>query len=115
MRVAMGMDASASQPYIQIKTGVSPIMRLLLYIVALLTGFTAAEAARPVSAAAQTNAASPVQLMQPMAAVAAVHTSQVLPSRVEARLLDQNLAAVPAMVRSITLSTPVSRAERARE
>lgn len=111
----MGMDASASQPYMQINTGVSPIMRLLLYIVALLTGFTAADAARPVSAASQTNAASPVQLMQPVAAIAAEHSSQALPSRVEARLLDQNMAAAPAMVRSFIFSTPVSRAERARE
>ncbi|WP_147291683.1 hypothetical protein [Sphingorhabdus pulchriflava] len=88
-------------------------MRLLLYFLALLTGFSAAEAARPVEAASPTSTASSVALAEAYATVVAVSA--------DSQGTFARAAASPSDFRSTYLvpddampaSTPVSRADRA--
>jgi hypothetical protein len=94
-------------------TGNMSSMRLLLYFLALLTGFSAAEAARPVEAASSTSTASSVALADVYATVVAVSADRqskfapaaILPSEDHFELIVQEDA--------ISASTPVSRADRA--
>jgi hypothetical protein len=86
-------------------------MRVLLYFLALLTGFSAAEAARPVEAASSTSAASAVALSDFYATTVAVSAdgqykfsqAATLPSEDHLELIVQDDA--------ISASTPVSRAD----
>ncbi len=90
-------------------------MRLLLYIVALLTGFSAAEAARPVETASATTASSQVELAEAFAGVASAASVQqfnVL-ELASNRHMDARPVAVPPAVE--ISATPVSRADIARE
>ena len=90
-------------------------MRLLLYFLALLTGFSAAEAARPVEAASPTSAASQMDLAEAFAA-AAVHVSQARPQpKLEAITRRSDATDFVASAESPVEATPVSRAERAHE
>lgn len=90
-------------------------MRLLLYFLALLTGFSAAEAARPVDAASPTSAASQIDLAEAFAA-AAVDVSQARPEPTPEAVTRRNDAAIEfAFDEAIVEATPVSRADCARE
>lgn len=88
-------------------------MRLLLYFLALLTGFSAAEAARPVEAASPTSTASSVTLVGAYATVVAVSADSpgTFAGTVTSPSDDLPSYFVPYDV--MPASTPVSRADRA--
>jgi hypothetical protein len=109
----MGMDASPSQPYMHRHTGISPIMRLLLYFLALLTGLSAAEAARPVEAASPTSASLQLDFAEAVATNAAIDRARS-PAGNDERPLFKTEHFVP-VVSTVRPSTPVSRADSARE
>jgi hypothetical protein len=89
-------------------------MRLLLYIVALLTGFSAAQAARPVETAA-TTASTQVELAEAFGSAATVAIApQFHP--VGTANVDALDATPIAVVASLPITTtPVSRADVTRE
>jgi hypothetical protein len=110
----MGMDASSSQPYMHRHTGISRYMRLLLYFLALLTGISAADAARPVDAASPTSAALQLDIADSVVsnvAATIVSANNVASSDYSAAEVADFTSA--AMV--VPASTPVSRADRARK
>jgi hypothetical protein len=89
-------------------------MRLLLYIVALLTGFSAAQAVRPVETAS-TTASTQVEFAE---AFATATTVVIVPQFHPVRTASVDaLAATPiAMLASLPITaTPVSRADVTRE
>jgi hypothetical protein len=89
-------------------------MRLLLYIVALLTGFSAAEAVRPVETAA-TTASTQVEMAEAFAAAATVAiVPQFNPlGAANADVLDAT--PITALASLPKTATPVSRADVIRE
>ena len=88
-------------------------MRLLLYFLALLTGFSAAESARPVESASPTSTASSVALAEAYATVVAVSAdSQSTFTRAATSPFDFSPAYF-AQDDAMPASTPVSRADRA--
>lgn len=94
-------------------TGNMSSMRLLLYFLALLTGFSAAEAARPVESASPTSTASSVALAEAYATVVAVSAdSQSTFTRAATSPFDFSPAYF-AQDDAMPASTPVSRADRA--
>lgn len=91
------------------------IMRLLLTFLALLTGFSAAEAARPVAAASPTSAATQIEPVDVFATAsvicAAAHSvHDAAPATVSAGSDPAEFSPAAPVA-----TTPVSRAERARE
>jgi hypothetical protein len=90
-------------------------MRLLLYVLALLTGFSAAEAARPVEAASTATATSQVELAEAFASAATIATApqfDLLDTLRNDRLEATPIAAFATLP---TAATPISRADLARE
>lgn len=90
-------------------------MRLLIYFLALLTGFSAAQAARPVDSASPTSAATQIEPVDAIASAivicAAAHCDQdASPAAISARFAAARFSSVEPAA-----TTPISRAERARE
>jgi hypothetical protein len=84
-------------------------MRLLIYILAMLTGFSAAEAARPVSAASASVGAE-VGRAYAAVAVKAVEQAQDRPSSgVPVSALPSAADAVPTAFFAIAATTPILR------
>lgn len=86
-------------------------MRLLIYLLAMITGFSAAEAARPVSATPATVAQSAIVVAseitaQQHAGARSIHKAPIL----------QQVAALPVYVNlPIVAASPVSRRDIIRE
>jgi hypothetical protein len=90
-------------------------MRLLIYFLALLSGFSAAEAARPVSANAATVGAS-AQVSAELVAVAVCAQRQVAFAGVTISQPKADLSLTSCARAAATVaSTPVSRFDSARE
>lgn len=90
-------------------------MRLLLTFLALLTGFSAAEAARPVEAASTTSAASQLELAEALATAAATVAETASGSGIEAGMPSAEADMPRVAPATPVATTPVSRADRARE
>ena len=88
-------------------------MRLLLYFLALLTGFSAAEAARPVEAASPTSSASSVALAEAYATVVTVSANRQSKFAHAAASPSEDHPAFFVQADALSASTPVSRADRA--
>jgi hypothetical protein len=88
-------------------------MHLLLTFLALLTGFSAAQAARPVEAASPTSAASQIDLAEAIAIAAVANSSAAIRLEFEPKKLTSETKALPIQASAFVASTPVSRADRA--
>ena len=89
-------------------------MHLLLTFLALLTGFSAAQAARPVEAASPTSTASQIELAEAVAIAAVANSGAAIKVEHEAYKLSGEAKPYPIQASIIIASTPVSRADRAR-
>jgi hypothetical protein len=89
-------------------------MHLLLTFLALLTGFSAAQAARPVEAASPTSAASEIELAEAVAIAAVANSGAAIRVEFEAYKFLGETKPHPVQASTIVASTPVSRADRAR-
>ncbi|MGL5839584.1 MAG: hypothetical protein ACRCY3_13890 [Sphingorhabdus sp.] len=90
-------------------------MRLLLYLLALLTGFSAAEAARPVETTSPSSTASPVELADAVATTIVIDADTPKPSTVEMVTMSGNEAVVAWLVDIFPISSPVLRADLLQE
>ncbi len=89
-------------------------MHLLLTFLALLTGFSAAQAARPVEATSPTSTASQLDLAEAVAIAAVANATPSVRGEIQSSTLSSETMLVPTAVLAIVASTPVSRADRAR-
>ena len=89
-------------------------MRLLLALLALLTGFTAAEAARPVESSAQPAAALQADFSETVTSAAVAIASYLPQPSIDAASLSGDKASYTRSD-SPPQRTPVSSADRARE
>ena len=89
-------------------------MHLLLTFLALLTGFSAAQAARPVEAASPTSAASQIDLAEAVAIAAVANSSAAMRVEFEPNKLSSEAKTLPIQASAFVASTPVSRVDRAR-
>lgn len=90
-------------------------MRLLVYLLALLTGLSAAEAARPVDSSSQTSAATSLELVEVLTHAAASKSIAVavhIPRDVGTTEID---LAVSEKAGLPIAQTPVSRSDISRE
>ncbi|MGC1467778.1 MAG: hypothetical protein WA793_00200 [Sphingorhabdus sp.] len=88
-------------------------MRLLLYFLALLTGFSAAEAARSVETGAPATAASQVEQAEAFATAIVVSTLDLRVRNVRSTLILVDNGPAEESIDVPVATTPVSRAERA--
>ena len=107
------MDYEMPSTYMAPNTGNMSSMRLLLYFLALLTGFSAAEAARPVEAASPTSTASSVALAEAYATTVAVSVDSKSTFARAAASPSEDRPAYTVRTDAMPASTPVSRADRA--
>jgi hypothetical protein len=105
------MDESRFSSYMALEYQPGRFMRLLIYLLAMMTGFSAAEAARPMSSAPATVAqgaivAASVISAQREVAAKAVHRVPVL----------RQVSALPVYAKSpFIMTSPVSRRDIIRE
>jgi len=90
-------------------------MRFLLAIIALLTGFTAADAARPMDAASPTSAASQIEPSEAFASAAVLCAVVQSGWKGGSTAITRHVRFDSVQVVEAATSTPVSRADCARE
>ena len=88
-------------------------MRLLLYFLALLTGFSAAEAARPIEATSPTSTASPIALAEAYAAVVTTSANIQREFSDDVTSPSAERPGLSLLEEVVSASTPISRADRA--
>ncbi len=90
-------------------------MRLLIYLLAMMTGFSAAEAARPVSATPATLGSAVAHATVIAASVASVSQDVVSVSMAELPILAAIAAAPVSADLSVTITSPVTRHDLTRQ
>jgi hypothetical protein len=90
-------------------------MRLLIYLLAMMTGFSAAEVARPVSATPATLGSAVAQAAVIASSVASVEHQAASVSMAEIPLLSAFTAAPVAADISVTIASPVTRHDLTRQ